>query len=198
MDAASLGLAIRDCKERGFGRLTYANNLVLRSNVVALEIKLKPRRITMEQRTNFMHLAEYIPKIPIKILIGQEGRDTEIFAKDLRDTLTMAGFKANDGAGIFGVNRDNTLVCTIDLANTNESDVIFVEFGTEDKSTHWNLSHRHFDNGPTFPLVTNTNDNEQIFSAIDDCFQTIHFKTEWMSDHVNVKPGEFLILVPVK
>lgn|GEM_PF-5045373 len=24
MDAASLGLAIRDCKERGFGRLTYA------------------------------------------------------------------------------------------------------------------------------------------------------------------------------
>src|SRR5437016_12669955 len=31
-------------------------NLVLRSNVVALEIKLQPRRITVEQVTNFMFL----------------------------------------------------------------------------------------------------------------------------------------------
>ena len=48
--------------------LVESNNLVLRSNVVALEIKLQPRTITPKQIENFIFLTEKIDKNPHKYL----------------------------------------------------------------------------------------------------------------------------------
>lgn len=164
-----------------------------------LETKIRPRRITMEQRTNFMALARFIPKIPVKIVIGQEGRDTEVFAKDLRETLTMAGFTANNNAGMLGVDRNPTLLEWDELWNTNSADLIFIEYGTNNFSTVYTPALAQFKNGQNVPMVeSDQTDMLKIFGAISYCFQTVGIKTGWMNDSHNVNPGEVVILVPVK
>jgi hypothetical protein len=202
-ESAKLDNEVADTKERT--ALVESNNLVLKKQVLELEAKMQPRRITMEKRTNFMTLAQLIPKIPVKIVIGQEGRDTEAFAKDLRETLTMAGFSANEGAGILGIDRLPSLIHWAELWNTNESDLIFFTFGTNHWSDHWHSSTASlFDQrigqviGPRIPIVENKTDNVEIFSAIDYCFVKIGIKTEWVSDGYIVKPGEVLVFVPVR
>jgi hypothetical protein len=153
-----------------------SNNLILRSNIVVLERELQPRRITMEQRTNFIALTQLIPKIPIKILIGQEGSDTEDFAKDLREMFTMAGFPINPDAGIYGVNRDPSIIMTRILSAANfKPELIFLKFGTNNMTTHFGPGHGHFIGGPSMPFVTQTN-NDTVYGAIDECITNMGIK----------------------
>jgi hypothetical protein len=151
----------------------------------------------MEQRTNFIALTAYVPKIPIKILIGQEGKDTEDLASDLRETLTLAGFKANADAGPWGINRDPTLLTTTKLDNTNDSDLLFLHYSTNDRPHIVTTLAQRLPSGLLMPVNVGSNDVE-VYSALSHCLRKVGIKCEWQRDSVNVHPNECLILVEVK
>ncbi|MGA2177324.1 MAG: hypothetical protein ABSH38_20305 [Verrucomicrobiota bacterium] len=162
-----------------------------------MEAKMQPRRIRMEQRTNFIFLAQFIPKVPIKILIGQEGRDTEDFASDLRETLTMAGFTANADAGPWQINRDSTLFVTTHLENTNNADLLFFSYETNDLPDLITIWGQKLPNGFLMPTKVSTNE-PQVYAAIKYCLEDIGIKCEWQRDTHYVHAGECLIYVIVK
>jgi hypothetical protein len=84
---------------------------VLRKSNLELQSKLQPRTITLTQIKNFIFLTEKVTKtVPIKIVVGHEGFDTETYAFQLRDMLNRAGFKTNDDAGLWGINREPDIV----------------------------------------------------------------------------------------
>jgi len=76
---------------------TESNNLVLRSNVVALELKIQPRTITGIQQEKFIKLLTNVPKCPIRIHCGNVDNETKIYASQLRGMLDAAGYNASDG-----------------------------------------------------------------------------------------------------
>lgn len=82
-------------------------NLLLRSNFIALKMQNEPRHITPEQLTNFVFLTEKVTKIPITVSIGPNGFDTETFAFQLRQMLSMAGFGTNKG-DVWGIEHSPT------------------------------------------------------------------------------------------
>ena len=86
----------------------------LESNNLALRPKMQPRTISPQQFTNFIVLTHRIKKTPIAVSIGQEGFDTETFAYQLRQMFTAAGFRTNDGALAWGINRDPTRLYALD------------------------------------------------------------------------------------
>jgi hypothetical protein len=175
-----------------------ATNLVLRAKVVELELKLQPRRITMEQVRKFMFLTEKVEKVPIKILITAEGRDTETFAHDLREMFTYAGFRTNSDVGVFGVNRRPEVVSGMKFGITNElPDVFFVMYDTGGVSIikgSWRLERT---NGLVRPIISETNELA-VFIGLSQCFDQIGVRSEWHGDDKMVTPGECLIWVPVK
>jgi hypothetical protein len=77
--------------------LTESNNLVLQSNVLALEIKLQPRTITEKQRKILIDSLKEIPKCRINIHCGIVNNETKIYAARIRDVLKDAGY---DTSGI--------------------------------------------------------------------------------------------------
>jgi hypothetical protein len=161
-----------------------------------LQRKLQPRRITMEQRTNFIASTVYIPKIPIKILIGQEGKDTEDLAGDLRETLTMAGFKINSDAGAWGINRDSTLITTAKLNNTNDSDLLIFSNMTNDGPHIITTLAERF-RGLVTPVNVGSNQAD-VYGALIHCFNQIGLKSEWSRAPQQVPPNECIIYIQVK
>jgi len=165
----------------------------------ALEVKVKPRRISFQQRTNFVALTKYIPKIPIKILIGQEGKDTEELGNDLRETLTMAGFPHNADAGGWGINRDPTLLVSQHLENTNDSDLIMFSHLPDGETNHilttmmWQATNSPFQ----IPINVATN-QDSVYGALIHCFDQIGIKSEWNRAREQVGTNECLIFIRVK
>ena len=186
--------------------LVESTNLVLRAKVVELEAKLKPRRITMEQVRKFIFLTEMVEKVPIKILITTEGRDTEIFGRDLREMFTYAGFKTNSSAGAFGIDRDQSFINGMAFGSTNQmSDVMLVHYRTNENSNVGGITTgivsgivgRQSTNGTVRPIVSETNQTS-VFIALQGCLEQIGVTASWTGNAIMVKPGECLIWVPVK
>jgi hypothetical protein len=175
-----------------------ATNLLLRTKLDELEIRLQPRRITMEQARKFMFLTERVEKIPIKIVIGEEGRDTETFAGDLREMFTDAGFKTNADAGMWGITRIPEFHLKHPLGGTNElPDVIFVRYSPTHEiylSPYYTAEQT---NGVLRPIVSTTN-QYMVFEALGHAFQEIGMNYDWWANTSLVNSGECLILVPIK
>src|ERR1019366_10089190 len=73
--------------------------------------KLKQfRAITPEQITNFIFLTQKIAKIPVRIIILQDGDDTESFGWQLRNMFNRAGFNPPSDAGIWGIDRQSVVM----------------------------------------------------------------------------------------
>lgn len=94
-EAAKSDNEVADTKERT--ALVESNNLVLRSNVVALELKIQPRTITGIQREKFIKLLTDVPKCPIRIHCGNVDNETRNYANQLRGMLDAAGYNATNG-----------------------------------------------------------------------------------------------------
>src|SRR5260221_11509514 len=69
-----------------------SNNLVLRSNVVALEVRSRWREITQEQKENFIKSTKNIGKFGIRIRFATHSAEVQSFATMVRETLDSAGF----------------------------------------------------------------------------------------------------------
>jgi hypothetical protein len=99
-EAAKSDNEVADTKERT--ALVESNNLVLRSNIMALELKFKPREITQAQHDNFVKILEKAPKNPVWILCHHPSREAEAFISQVRKMLNDAGYAANGDKNSLG------------------------------------------------------------------------------------------------
>ena len=173
-------------------------NIVLRSNLNALVLKIQPRIITPEQVTNFIFLTDKIKKIPITVSIGQEGFDTESYAFQLRTMLSQAGFGTNDSAGTWGITRDNTRLLGRYIGTPSaDVEVVFVVPSKAIlDSMITNLLNSEVVNGITRPVVVSTNDAE-VYHALHFVFQKLNIQTRGYASEWT-PPRTFEIFVPMK
>jgi lysophospholipase L1-like esterase len=147
-----------------------------------------PRRIVMEQVTNFMVLSDGFPKIPIKIVINQDS--AEQYAHDIRQMFDCANFPKPPDADTWGISRNMEYRITLKFKYTNDApDVFFVTYGTNDVFNI--LNHVQVSGRYIFP---DTN-QMTVYSAIKDCFKKIGINSVWHSSDFLVKTGECCILV---
>jgi hypothetical protein len=169
----------------------------LRKQNDEFEAKAKDRRITMEKMNNFIFLTEKIKKIPIKICIFAEGRDTETFAKDLREMFTNAHFETNSDAGVWGINREPTKIAATKFGVTNEpKSLVFFSYSTNEIVNIKGYALEKT-NGFERPIITENNE-ETIYHGIEDCLQQIGITTDWEGDPYFVEPGKCEIVIRVK
>jgi len=162
-----------------------------------LEAKLQDRRITPEQMDKFVILSSKIRKIPIKIWVPTEGRDTETFANELRIMLSRAGFPTNSDAGMWGINREPMYLAKRIGMNFETPSLVFLQYGTNETYNTKTIVGERATNGIVMPLIDNT-DVEQIYGGIKWCLDQIGIKSIWQPTPVGVNPGECFILVPFK
>jgi len=96
---------------------------VIRKANIELEAKQQPRRITMEQLTNFIFLTEKIQqKIPIRVAIGAFHDESCSYAYQIRDMFNQAGFRCPDSDTNFlwGIHTDPTAMTAHRIGFTNE------------------------------------------------------------------------------
>jgi len=156
---------------------------------------------------NFKKFMSLVPKIPVKISIGQEGFDTETYAKQMRDMFNYAGFGISSDSGPWGVFRDPTRIearlpgdikyrdgVQIIYYTTNESD-----FGTDGILNYvWTGITSPYTNFTKIPVVQSSNDVRMIFEAIDCAFKSNGIPVVWEPENEWVKSNEFEIFIPIK
>jgi hypothetical protein len=79
-----------------------SNNLLLRSHLAVLELKVQPRTIAPEQKRMVVELLKNCPKGPVTV--GASGSDTEafLFMMQIADVLTESGFKVEKDLPLVG------------------------------------------------------------------------------------------------
>ena len=203
-EAAKSDNEVADTKERT--ALVESNNLVLRSNVVALEIKLKPRTITPKQIEDFIFLTEKITKtIPITVHVYSQGDDTMSYGVQIRLMLDKAGFPRPDPNQYevktdMGVKMDGSVTTFIIRkigSNKEWPDVVFTACSTNSLSNFGNDISFENTNGFNRPIVAGDN-KKMVYEAIQNCFNQIGITTEWNVDNQWTAPGEFEIYIPAK
>lgn len=86
---------------RGETALLESNNLVLRSNVAALEAAVQWREISVAQRANLLPILKAFnranPGVPASVILISEQSNLEAmsYARQFRDLLNESGFKVN-------------------------------------------------------------------------------------------------------
>jgi hypothetical protein len=205
-EAAKSDNEVADTKERT--ALVESNNLVLRSNVVALEIKLQPRTITHKQIEDFIFLTEKITnKIPITVHVYSQGDDTMSYGVQIRLMLDKAGFPRPDPNQYqvktdMGVKIDPDTLLTFmvrKIGVTKEWPMVsFISYGTNDSPFSFdNDIPCERTNGLFRPIVSGEN-KKKVYEAIQGCFNQIGITTEWNVNDKWASPGEFEIYVPAK
>jgi hypothetical protein len=188
------------------------NNLELQKTVLELESKVKARTINSTQLEDFKKLMSLVPKIPIRISLGQEGFDTETFAKQMRDLFNYAGFKADPGAGAYGVSRDPSRVWVRNIGNTNDFPEAAILLNSTNDALNKQFSGKWitqiyqmpalnlYTNFPPVPVINDTNAMEDICSRIGYGFTQIGitWRMFLVKDQAWLKPGEFEIFIPIK
>ncbi len=168
---------------------------LIRSNNLVLQKELQPRRITLEQRTNFIALTRFLPKIPIKVVVGPQGFDTTDFAVDMREMLTMAGFKTNSDAGFWGINEEITGETRTDLQNPHVCDV-YIFNNVPNHAIDWFTSPDEVTNANVIKQFVGTNEFG-IYTGLAAALQKIGFSSDFVEDPA-LKPGQCAIYIPIK
>lgn len=157
-----------------------------------------------------MELTRFIPKVPVRIVIGAQGFDTMDFAVDIREMLTQAGFPSDSDAGPWNVDIIPQLEIRRPLDNTNNPDVLIVGHGTNrirwitapvSIITNKMYANFIFEPNPRVLDYMNTfgpiGTNIFIYGAIKSCFTNIGINATWQSDQ-NIPTNDFFIFIPVK
>lgn len=156
----------------------------LRSNNLALELKLQPRIITPTQITNFIFLTEKIPKFPIRVSVGDANNETFQFALQIRGLLNKAGYEVPDS-------DKNSLNGIFPIPNGVLWDDIFTDKWTDIailvKTNVSALVWFHSEKTNSFNRPTpKTNESGEIYAGIFSAFQqsgietTAGFAPEWV------------------
>lgn len=173
------------------------SNLLLQETILLLQKEMAPRRITIEQATNFMFLTEQIEKIPIKIIIHQGDGETTTFACDIREMFRRSGFVTNADASSFGLNFEPQLLYARFFLATNVfQGVTFAQYTTNRVYAKPQLVWQRT-NGVDRPVVQGTN-SLQVFEGLRQCFEKIGIATEWIGIDLAIKPGEYAIIIRSK
>ncbi|MGA2854015.1 MAG: hypothetical protein ABSE90_07800, partial [Verrucomicrobiota bacterium] len=150
---------------------------------IKLERLKQPRIISVEKEKRFILLCKEMPKMPIKIIVGFNDNEAEVFAEQVRQTLDEAGFGGPD-AGIY---RDSTLFMTTPIGTTGFSPIDLMKNDTNMIGSI---------DGPVYPRTP----QEQIVADIGLHFGDIGFKSTWFLGDANqyLKTGEAAIFIPPK
>jgi hypothetical protein len=203
--------------------LIESNSLVLRSNVVALEDKIlhvknaiPPRQISEKQRQLFIstliNTNNVSPKIPIKVIVGENDKEAEDFAVAIRKMLTDSGYGTNEEQ-VVKIQNPKLKPTSNDAPDSWPA--IFVIFATEDNGEKIPMTDGHFGFGsigifnpttatisaeltnPNVPTVyrytANPND---IISGICEIFDYMGFRCSEILKSGMLKPGEVGFYIP--
>jgi hypothetical protein len=180
----------------------------LNNENLKLQAKLQPRTINVLQMEEFKAFMGSVVKIPIKISVGQEGFDTETYAKQMRDMFTYAGFKTPPDSGPWGVFRDNTRLSARLLGQTNEGAFVKILYYATNAADFQNINVGFWyklnyikspnSNFSRIPIITDSNAEREIFEAIDEAFEKIRIPRVWMPANGWIKSNEFEIFIPIK
>jgi len=146
--------------------------------------------------SSFTLLSKFINKIPITILVPQQGRDTETFSFDLRRMFTLAGFKTNADSDMTGMNRPEAFMRRITSSNPEVPDVMII--------THHDIkflppfTFHILPFGLQQPMFLEETNEDRIYHGIEYCLKQINITTTWITDTNLVRPGYCAILVPIK
>jgi hypothetical protein len=94
------------------------NNLVLRSNVAALEIRVQPRRITENQHAKLVAKLRQVIKGPVAVRWDWTDAEAQQFGLDIRSVLADAAFEIrDDNAQILSMNDFGAFMFTLNVTN---------------------------------------------------------------------------------
>jgi len=169
---------------------------VLRSKVATLELRAQPRSITARQLEKFIFLTERIPKIPVNIIIGPEGEDTETYALQLRRMFTYAGFTTDKEAArhLWGITRIPNLFTGITGTNSDWDDLEFI--GESDEPVKY--SFRGERTNDLQRIILSPNETNEVPQAMDFIFKQIGIKAHWINHPELITPGELTIFIPLR
>ena len=174
-----------------------ADNLVLRSKLLVLELKLQPRTITADQVRKFIFLTEKISKIPIKICVGLNSDIS--YAGQVRSMFSSAKFGIDSSANTtIGLTGDLLTAVARPLGDSLEwPSVIFITYGTNNTAQGvYNFAYYGEDvKGFSRPITHNKNDVNEIFADLKAVFQQIDISFFASEDLKWVKPGESALLI---
>jgi len=173
---------------------TESNNLVLRSNVVALEIKLKPRTITTKQVEDFIFLTEKVPKIPIAIEVGTENGDNLSYAYQIRSLLSAGNFAVADANTIWGLKTSS--VVTARKMGMGADPIPYMHFFTYSTNdvVHPPAFVVERTNGFERPINISSNETYKVYAALRGVFNEIGITAEWWGTEL-VSSNEFRIFI---
>lgn len=163
----------------------------LRAKNLELELRLQPRRITINQTKKFIFLTEKIPKIPIAVgynaVLGIP--ETVTFAHDIRQMLSMSGFKNVTNIDEYGlVQLANSIVAVGNFGNTNmPGTVVFAVRGVANTNGQWILNKNLIErtNGIARPVhslsgsLQPKDETRAILGELFYCFTELGIKCEW-------------------
>ena len=174
---------------------TESDNLVLKKQLLELEVKMQPRQITSMQITNFIKLLKGIPRTPIKVFRGMEDTETAKYAGQIRAMLDAGGFGTNNE----GVVRlgSGYLTQANPIEPTPQFSVVFMIYGTNSFFRGDFSIPNFFVSSYGVPIVLGR-DPVAILGAVYFAFNQIGITTGFVEDDQILKPGEVGIWVPQK
>jgi hypothetical protein len=166
-------------------------NLILRTNLVALEEKLQPRTISIEQRKRFLQIMADRPKGPARVMCLSATAESHVFAEQLRDLLDDAGYKTTNGVQIesFG-----TGYYRVPIGDTEPiGDLAIIVYG-EPKNFAWPGATFEWKGSQVYSHFS-TNDLREVPFIIDMGLSQIGFKVNLEGNREVLHPNEWAILV---
>jgi hypothetical protein len=176
-----------------------ADNLVLRSNVVELELKLQPRTITIWQITNFIFLTERIPKFPIRVVTGLPNDETFSYAIQIKAMLNQAGYATPDSDTNYlqGVYSDPTAITFQKIGETNEwADLEICSPSTNEIVSETIMGEKI--NGFQRPIIFSLDDTDGIAKAFIRIFNQIGIKTGYVPAPAWISPNHLGVYIRQK
>jgi hypothetical protein len=154
---------------------------LLRSNNIALQLKLQPRTITAEQIANFIYVTQKIPKFQIRIGIGEAREETASYAWQIRRMFDAAKFPTpnSDTNLAFGIYYDPGAVSLpTAIGDTNKwPDVEFVTDSTNDFRV-FNYSMREQTNG-FVRFTIKEGDTNNMYGAFINALIQVGINVDW-------------------
>ena len=168
----------------------------LRSNNIALELKLQPRRITQNQIVKFIDLLRNRPKCPVKVCVGVADNETQNYAQQIRGMLDEAGYGTGKADDIV-VERNHTLFFPADDP-TRDLPLHIIIFGAPSEIV--NLQGTKIDFSRNDKTAVFYDEQTSCFGNIDAALNEIgiHHAVEARTNMFVYKSGEWAIVIPEK
>jgi len=177
-----------------------STNFVLQAKVLNLEAAAKDRTITDVQSNLFMILIKDYPQTPIKVFVGVEDYETDMYARKIRQMLDAAGYGDN-GGDIIRIPGGIVTGPISAQGQFSSNAIAFITYGNTNKMFFMPMS---IPPNGTKPVISSglTNDVDMFHKGILGCvgwaFSKIDLNGMYILNDTLLKPGEVGIVVPLK